>query len=104
MISSLCFEFHSRPKRLGLLARWPDFDWLSLCQHLLNSCSHFDRIGSPTKKHQRRQGKKRLAERLQRYVSIVPQKHTSQKANERRCRCESELTFEHFGHRIRLTA
>jgi len=104
MISSLCFEFHSRPKRLGLLARWPDLDWFSCRQHLLNSCSHFDRIGSPAKKHERRQGEKRLTKRLQRQISIVPQKHTSQETNKRRRRCENELTFKHFGHSIRLTA
>jgi ribosomal protein L32 len=104
MVSAFRLKFQTRPERLGLLARLPDLDRFSCRQHLLNSCSHFDRIGSPTKKHKRRQSKKRLAERLQRQVSIVPQKHTSQETDKRRRRCENKLTFEHFGHRIRLTA
>jgi hypothetical protein len=104
MVPAFCFEFHSRPKRLGLLARWPDLDWFSRRQHLLHILRNFESIGSPAKKHKRRQGEKRLTQRLQRQVSIVPQKHTSQKANKRRCRCEHELTFEHFGHNIKLIA
>jgi len=59
MIPVFRFKFHGSPKRFSLLTRWPDLDRFSFCQHLLNSSRHFQSIGSPAKKHQRRQGEKR---------------------------------------------
>jgi hypothetical protein len=83
-VSTFRLNIQRSPKRFSLLTRWPDLDRFSLCQHLLNSARNFESIGSPTEKHERTESKKSLAKRLQRQVPIMPQEHTSQKANERR--------------------
>jgi hypothetical protein len=72
MIPVFRFKFQRSPKRFSLLTRWPDLDRFSLCQHLLNSARNFQSIGSPTEKHQRRQGKKSSFQWPQNSVPFVP--------------------------------
>jgi len=85
MIPVFRLKFHGSPKRLSLLTRWPDLNWFSLCQHLLNSARNFESIGSPAEKHQRRQSEKRGFQWPQNSVPFVPQDQTSQKTDSRRC-------------------
>jgi hypothetical protein len=66
MISVFRFKFHGRPECFSLLTRWPDLNWFSLRQHLFNSASHFQSIGSPAKQHEGTESKKGLTKRLQR--------------------------------------